>query len=206
MKLTNLAKILMIPILAVVLTLNITSTYAASTISDSEKENYYAQYVTIAAEVSEETGHKVWVLPIDEFTDSDWVTTSKFREQAFAFANLQVKPVVNDGTISRSTGSDTNQTTITVGSITETLYIYGSFETQYNSSHDRQIFSGVNVISSYLSSSSNGTWKQIDYDNDLLDGGRTYYITVSGTYTRLGLATNLYASTYFYCSSTGGIS
>lgn len=206
MKLTGFVKKAFAALLAVTLTLSLSGvSYAATTISQTEKENYYAQYLKIAEEVSKDTGRMVGVIPLEEFSENEWVTPNEFRKRALALANLSVNTVPGDTGI-QSTGSDTHTETFRVDSVTETLYIHGSFETQYNSTLDRQLFAGVNSISSYLSSSSSGDWEQLDYDYDLLDGGRTYYITVAGEYTRLGLYTNVYVDTYFYCSANGAVS
>lgn len=174
-------------------------------ISEQLKAEYYADYQQIASEVSSSTGKEISVISFDEFNDSDWVSPDEFRNLALEFANLKLEVVPNDFSV-RSTGSKTKSVSITAAGLTDTLYITGSFETQYSSFHDRQLFAGVNSITSSLSSSSNGTWSQIGYDYSGLDGLRTYYVTVSGQYIRAGLATNLYASVYFYCSPTGGIS
>lgn len=208
MKLTRLVKKATAALLAMTLVIGFSGvSYADTKITQSEKENYYAQYLKIAEEVSKETGRVVGVIPFEDFTENEWVTPDEFRERALELAAISVHTSENSRSIGiQSTASCTKSTTFSVDSITETLYIKGSFETQYSSYHQRQLFAGVNSITSYISSSSKGSWSQIDYDYDRLDGGRTYYVTVSGKYTRLGLYTNIYGSVYFYCSQNGAVS
>ncbi|KHF27537.1 hypothetical protein LR68_03659 [Anoxybacillus sp. BCO1] len=108
------------------------------------------------------------------------------------------------GTITpQSIASKTKTTTIQVGQTVQTLYVTGTFETQYSDVHKRQLFSGVKSISSKVSGS--GTWTQTGYNAELIDGGRTYVITVSGKYSYHGATYTISTSIEFYCNANRSI-
>ncbi|THD16654.1 hypothetical protein CI793_06625 [Anoxybacillus ayderensis] len=108
------------------------------------------------------------------------------------------------GTITpQSIASKTKTTTIQVGQTVQTLYVTGTFETQYSDVHKRKLFSGVKSISSKASGS--GTWTQTGYSAELIDGGRTYVITVSGKYSYNGATYTISTSIEFYCNANGSI-
>lgn len=205
MKVSNLAKKVTVSLLGCTLMFNLwgTTALAATSITSNQKENYYKQYVEIASEVSLLTGQEVGVLPIENFTENDWVSLDEFRENAVNLANCKVDTLIS--TPSVRGGSATKDKTINVSGVTDTVSVTGSFETDYYSSFNRQMFKSVNSITSDVASS-NATWSQIDYDATKQDSGRTYKIVVSGKYTRSGLYTNLFVTVYFYCDSVGAIS
>lgn len=103
----------------------------------------------------------------------------------------------------QSIASKTKTTTIQVGQTVQTLYVTGTFETQYSDVHKRQLFSGVKSISSTASGS--GTWTQTGYNAELIDGGRTYVITVSGKYSYNGATYTISTSIEFYCNANRSI-
>ncbi|MCG3086075.1 MULTISPECIES: hypothetical protein [Anoxybacillus] len=108
------------------------------------------------------------------------------------------------GTITpQSIASKTKTTTIQVGQTVQTLYVTGTFKTQYSDVHKRQLFSGVKSISSKASGS--GTWTQTGYSVELIDSGRTYVITVSGKYSYNGATYTISTSIEFYCNANGSI-
>lgn len=65
------------------------------------------------------------------------------------------------------------------------------------------MFTRIKSISSYVTS---GTWRQTGYTSSLIDGGRTYSITVGGKYTLNSITTGHNVNVEFHCTSTGGIS
>ncbi|WP_297989467.1 hypothetical protein [Anoxybacillus sp.] len=76
------------------------------------------------------------------------------------------------------------------------------FDSEAVAIHKRQLFSGVKSISSKASGS--GTWTQTGYNAELIDGGRTYVITVSGKYSYHGATYTISTSIEFYCNATRG--
>ena len=54
--------------------------------------------------------------------------------------------------------------------------------------------------------SGTGTWKQTGYTPSLIDGGRTYAISLSGTFTINGLKSGRHLYYEFYCNADGRVS
>lgn len=186
-----------------------------------QNQEIYNQYIQIAKEVSELTNQQINVLPIDELKKEDWVSTDKFRERALCFATLASNANTNFNSENLDLNSQndysknylsstyafpvscTGYYKFSASNITSEVAISADFTTIYNGI--RQMIGGVNSISSKISSGSVGKWTQISDNVQILDGGRTAKITVSGTFEYLGLLTNLYAYSYFRCSANGGI-
>jgi hypothetical protein len=121
-----------------------------------------------------------------------------------SLANSNQTGIKESGTITpQSIASKTKTTTIQVGQTVQTLYVTGTFETQYSDVHKRQLFSGVKSISSKAFGS--GTWTQTGYNAELIDGGRTYVITVSGKYSYNGATYTISTSIEFYCNANHSI-
>ncbi|AIE59207.1 hypothetical protein MGA3_04000 [Bacillus methanolicus MGA3] len=60
------------------------------------------------------------------------------------------------------------------------------------------MFAGVKSIASDASGS--GNWTLTGYSAELIDGGRTYVITVSGKYSYNGVTYTISKSIEFYCN------
>ena len=178
-------------------------------ISNAEKTELYAQYVEIAKAVSEESLCPVFVVPMAEFRNEDWVSPEQYRiemEKIVKSLEISVNAKKDANMIdeySSASATKTATATYTGGSLN--IAITGSFNTQYSQSLDRQIFSGINYINA-VKKSGNGTWTYKGYERSLIDGGRTYSVSVAGN---IQIGTNVYstvAHVKFYCSATGGIS
>ncbi|MBE2904953.1 hypothetical protein [Anoxybacillus flavithermus] len=121
-----------------------------------------------------------------------------------SLATSNQKGIKESGAVTpQSIASKTKTTTIQVGQTVQTLYVTGTFETQYSDVHKRQLFSGVKSISSKASGS--GTWTQTGYSVELIDSGRTYVITVSGKYSYNGATYTISTSIEFYCNANRSI-
>lgn len=192
-------------------------------LSDDEKNEYYQEYLAITAEVSEEAGFPIRVIPMEEIADEQWVSPEEFRstlQSAIAGSNDSSDPIpapdsyshpeTFDGPMARvsarSTSSGSKKGTIVANNATYQLSITGVFTTQYNSSLERQVFSGLTSISS--TSADSGSWSQTGYDYYFTDSMRTACVTVAGWYKPKDLITefNRTCTVEFYCNSKGGIS
>lgn len=187
------------------------SAYVISTVSvsfasstsenDVNRETLYAQYLEAAQEISAETGVTLTVIPMAEFEEDDWIPLDDFKEYLEYRANLQFEPVTYeiDSVPTRSTSVATKRATSTDGEVT--LDITGSFRTELI--NGRQLFIGINYVTSELAYGSTGSWTQSSYTPVVLDGRRTYYITVGGTYRSGGIDTTHRANVYFYVKENG---
>lgn len=134
-----------------------------------------------------------------------WGILFGIGKDSLATSNQQgINSSKESGTITpQSIASKTKTTTIQVGQTVQTLYVTGTFKTQYSDVHKRQLFSGVKSISSKASGS--GTWTQTGYSVELIDSGRTYVITVSGKYSYNGATYTISTSIEFYCNANHSI-
>jgi hypothetical protein len=174
-------------------------------LDEATKAIYYAEYLKIAQEVNQEMDAYISVNPIDELSDEDWMEPEEFRTFIKAIAGWTIV-CTEPGPSSRSTGSATKSASISVEGSTYTIYVKGSFSTQYDQYRGRQLFTTCNSITSSASASQNGSWTQTGYEALQTDGGRTYCVDVSGTF-KLAAATfeNKIARAEFYCSAVGKI-
>lgn len=193
------------------------------TLSNEEKSEYYQEYLAITAEISEEAGFPIRVVPMEEIADEQWVSPEEFRsalQSNIAGSNASSSsiptpdsyspPEIFDGQMARvserSTSSGSKKGTITANNNTYQISITGVFTTQYNSSLERQVFSGITSISS--TSADSGSWGQTSYDYYFTDSMRTACVTVAGWYKPKGsiVEYNRSCTVEFYCNSKGGIS
>lgn len=170
---------------------------AAESVKD-QKTAYYQQYVEMVKEVMDDhEGVTLEVAPADQFEPQDWVEPQEFKKRAIERANVKfvVEPQISEGlsTTAVKSISDSNGAMVT-------LTIVGNFTTQL--SNDRQLFSGINSVTS---STSNGTWVQTGYTPQLIDGGRTYAFTLGGKETSNGLTSSHNVYFEFYCNANGGV-
>lgn len=179
-----------------------------SELTQKQKEAYHKQYVEIVKEVNAKYPNaNLEVVPLNVFSEEDWVEPEIFRELAIARANATVTHTesvpVEEPSFGVQSVSATKSVTINANGAAVTIYITGSFETEYDPYSDRQLFAGINSITSR---SSKGTWKQTGYEPWLIDGGRTYEITVGGKLTLNGITSAHNVTVEFYCNANGRVS
>ncbi|MCI1696035.1 hypothetical protein [Aneurinibacillus aneurinilyticus] len=176
-------------------------------LTQEQKKAYYKQYVKIIEEVvAEHEGTNMWVAPFDEFTEEDWVEPEEFRQKAIARANLRFENFQlsnSSGPVALGAVTKTKETQIHAEGVTVGLYVTGSFKTEYNHTAKRQFFKTINSVTSRTSK---GTWKQTGYTPRLIDGGRTFEISIGGELKLDGIYSTHRASLEFHCDAYGGIS
>lgn len=173
---------------------------APNNLSESTKQDYYEKYTEIVADVADKTDRDISLLPMNEFTDEDWLPPEEFRSLITGLANWTK---YCDEAESSAKASATKSSTITVDGCDYSLSITGDFNTAFNSSTGRQHFSGLN---SFTSSMQGGTWEQTGYEYLSKDAGRTYAAYISGEYTVAGAVfENVLAYVEFYCDADGDV-
>lgn len=185
-----------------------------SGLSYAEKVKLYSEYTKIAEEASEEYSMPVFISPMDSFADAEWVSAEAYKaEMDSIIKSFKITSVISSENLSNAAARSAVSATKIVSALymqngtenTINISVTGSFNTQYSSSLDRQLFSGINSITA-VKSSGNGTWTYDGYAKSLIDGGRTYHITVSGYVKIETVNFAALADTYFYCSGNGGVS
>lgn len=173
---------------------------ASNNLSETTKQEYYEKYTEIVADVASKTERDISLLPMNEFTEEDWLPPEEFRTLITGLANWTKNCYEVE---SSAKASATKSTTITVDGCDYSLSITGDFNTAFNSSTGRQYFSGLN---SFTSSMQGGTWEQTGYEFISLDAGRTYLAYISGEYTVAGAVfKNDLARVEFYCGANGDV-
>lgn len=180
---------------------------ATVNLSEQQKKEYYKQYEEIVDEInSGEPNATLELVPFEEFNSEDYLEPSEFEKYAAERADVKFTPTL----VSKSGSGITPFITVSASKTetvksneTSAVIIKGSFNTQYNSSTKRQMFSGINSITS---SSSKGIWRQTGYTPTLIDGGRTYEIIVGGKLTINSLTSMHNITVEFYCNANGSVS
>lgn len=172
-------------------------------LTQQEKETYHKQYVEIIEEVNATYPNAdLELLPLNEFGAQDWVEPEEFKQIATDRAGL--KFVETESGFTTMAVTKTKSKSFDAKGAAASISVTASFNTRYDDAAKRQYFSSVNSVSS--KSTSSGTWSQTGTTKSLQDGGRTYAITVGGTYTLNSIKSSHNLVVEFYCSSTGGVS
>lgn len=168
-------------------------------LNDDTKRVYYAQYVKIVKDVSQQSGIDIIVNPVQEFAEEDWKTPEDFRDLITEIAEWDIR-------CDASNVSKTKTAKVDADGKSFEIAVTGTFTTQYNSTTQRQHFQSVDTITSKISSGS-ASWTQTGYEGQSLDAARTVAIYVSGT-LKVAQATfrNKLAYVEFYCSDKGKVS
>lgn len=201
---TYLNRVLSIVVVAAMcLSLSISVCASPSELNEDLKSQYYAEYLKIAAEVSKEADQDISVIPIDQFKDEDWLSPEEFRNMLEAIAGWKI--VCNETGPETRSVSKTKTASITADNRTYKISVSGSFITKYVEEYHAQRFKGIESLTS--KASGDGTWTQTGYEHNLVELGRTYQITVSGTFKVAGAVfRNKLVYVEFYCDAQGGVS
>lgn len=178
-----------------------TSVHAApNDLPEWTKQDYYEEYTKIVRDAVNKTGRDISLLPMNEFTEEDWLPPEEFRSLVTGLSNWAKNC---EEVESSAKASATKSTTITVDGCDYSLSITGNFNTSFNSYTGRQNFSGIN---SFTSTMEGGAWEQTGYEYISLDAGRTYLVYISGEYTVAGVVfKNDLARVEFYCGADGDV-
>lgn len=194
----NMASVLAVTILFC--SMGVAVNAAPNNFSETAKQDYYEKYTEIVADVASKTERDISLLPMDEFTEEDWLPPEEFRSLITALANWVKDCNELD---SSSKASATKSSKITIDGRDYSLSITGDFNTAFRSYTERYHFSGLN---SFTSSMQGGTWEQTGYEYLRIDAGRTYAAYISGEYTVAGAVfENVLAYVEFYCGANGDV-
>lgn len=164
------------------------------------KQEYYAKYTEIAAEVASETERDISVLPREEWKEENWLPPEEFRSLITAMATWRID--CTEVKVSCASCA-TKSSTMAVNGRNYTVSIQGDFKTPLNDTTNRVNFGKINSIASAMTG---GTWKQTGYEFLIGDAGRTCMVYVSGELTVSGVAfKNVLAYTEFYCGAAGDV-
>jgi len=186
------------------------------TLTDEVKKQYYEQYLKIIEEAKAlKSGLVIGVSPIDKFEDEYWITPEEFEQDVHSWIEqhliterkmnkmmlINPEPVITD-----NDGSTTKKTYLYFPDLIRTIEVTGDFETQFSPSHNRQMFTSVQNISTKLVKTQSGEWKQTSFKTDLIDGGRAISIQIEGIYELNNAQSEKRFTIEFYCDENGSIS
>lgn len=200
---------------------------AEKPLDDTTKAAYYAEYQKIVAEVAAETETDISLLPMEEFTEKDWMAPKEYRELITAIANCDMRcesecipateyegemaqVVIDQHNVANQNSQKDNTTLLGEKQVDieeqgyhSLISVSGTFMTQYNAFTDRQEFSGLQEISSI--SNDQAKWIQKGYEYQFIDCGRTCVVTLFGDLEIAGVAFPKLQTVEFYCSSDGAV-
>ncbi|MEB7772103.1 hypothetical protein [Kurthia gibsonii] len=182
---------------------NLIASASTTELSKEQKLKYYKQYEEIVSEINSGNPNSSLELgPFADFNSEDFIKPSEFKKYAIERSNIEFN-IVSDSNTSITPFSIK---TVKSNGASVAVTINGFFNTQYSDVHKRQMFSGINSITT---KTSKGKWTKSTssgYSARLLDGGRTYEITVSGTITINNLSSSHNIVVEFYCNANGSVS
>lgn len=175
-----------------------------NSLSQNQKNKYYKQYSVIIDTVNKEHPEAdLELVAKKDFKKADWVSPTRFKRIAEDRVGLTFEPSYN--VAAKASVTKAKSKTINAKGTSVSIKITGSFDTVLRESAGRQFFSDVNWVKS-ADSTDKGVWSQTGYTPTLIDGGRTYDITVGGKYTQNGVSSTHNIPVEFYCSATGVVS
>ncbi|MGE7947146.1 hypothetical protein [Lysinibacillus sp. NPDC093688] len=173
-------------------------------LTPEQKEKYYKEYISLVEKVNEKYNVNFVIEPISKFTDEYWVEVKDFEKMLKERVDASI--IVSKINDAYSPTFVPKTVEIHIGSKLEIISFEGSFETQlnFNKPYGRQLFSAMNSISSKIENGS-GNWIQTGYNYSIVDGGRSYLITVAGKYSNRGISSPHIIEVEYYCNKNGGI-
>lgn len=187
---------------------NLKVSASTTELSKEQKLEYYKQYEEIVSKINSGNPNSSLELgPFADFTSEDFIKPSEFKKYAIERSNIEFNIVSdsNTGITPFSTAYSSKEKTVKSNGTSVGVTIKGSFDTQYSNVHKRQMFSGINSITT---KTSKGKWTKSTssgYSARLLDGGRTYEVTVSGKITINNLSSSHNIVVEFYCNANGSV-
>lgn len=176
-------------------------------LDEATKREWYEEYQKIIEEVSPESklgDFGLTLSPFEDFKEKDWKTPREFRafakEMAGSYVGMKSGPVEEP----LPAGSAAKRVYLTIQGVDYGIDIVGDFYTQYETYQGRYVFSGTPSFTSLPAGE--GFWSHIGMEAYLIEGGRTWSVTVSGRFTLGGVSKIYLARAEFYCDPQGNIS
>ena len=176
-------------------------------LDEATKREWYEEYRKIIEEVSPESklgDFGLTLSPFEDFKEKDWKTPREFRAFAKEMAGSYVGMKSGPAEEPLPAGSAAKRVYLTIQGVDYGIDIVGDFHTQYETYQGRYVFSGTPSFTSLPAGE--GFWSHIGMEAYLIEGGRTWSVTVSGRFTLGGVSKIYLARAEFYCDPQGNIS
>lgn len=185
-------------------------------LTDEEKQVLHEEYVRIVEEANQlKIGLKLEVSPIEEFEDSYWVTVEQFQNRIQGIVEETIeseRESVKDATpnikyaVTNENGETTKGTFMVISGLFKEIEVTAKLKTQYNAKQKRQLFVGVDSVSTELVYKNKGQWEQVSYNAEIVDNGQTYRINIEGIFTYMDVSYEKILTIEFHCDPEGNIS
>ncbi len=208
MKKVSFVKAMLSMILVLAMGLPAAASAAGSgALDEATKREWYEEYQKIIEEVSPESklgDFGLTLSPFEDFKEEDWKTPQEFRAFAKEMAGSYVEMKSGPAEEPLPEGSAAKRVYLTIQGVDYGIDIVGDFYTQYETYQGRYVFSGTPSFTSLPAGE--GFWSHIGMEAYLIEGGRTWSVTVSGRFTLGGVSKIYLARAEFYCDPQGNIS
>lgn len=208
MKKVSFVKAMLSMILVLAMGLPAAASAAGSgALDEATKREWYEEYQKIIEEVSPESklgDFGLTLSPFEDFKEKDWKTPREFRAFAKEMAGSYVEMKSGPAEEPLPAGSAAKRVYLTIQGVDYGIDIVGDFHTQYEDYQGRYVFSGTPSFTSLPAGE--GFWSHIGMEAYLIEGGRTWSVTVSGRFTLGGVSKIYLARAEFYCDPQGNIS
>lgn len=207
--------VLLLPAIQSIRTSETVITAAGKPITDEQKLLYYDKYKEIIQQANgQKTGVFLEVPPMESFQDSDWQTPEQYQafvagilEDHLATERKKVAAASSNlkGAITNENGETTKGTFIYFSDILKEIEVTAKFDTQYSKEADRQLFAGIENVTTNLVYVNRGTWEQTSYKASLNENGEKYSIEIEGIFTLNNISYEKAFTLEFSCDKAGKI-
>ena len=183
-------------------------------LTQQQKEAYHKRYVAAAEWLNEQkVGLHMEVSPIGEFTDDSWQDPDMFEKEIHDWVDAHLarerefiellQPTDKEAKLQED-GKIAKKAYMQISETIRSVEVAANFDTQYSDTHDRQLFAGIDDITT--EGMSNGSdWEQTSIEVSLIDGGRTYSIDIEGVWNGLGASWEKAFTIEFRCDQYGNV-
>ncbi|MDI7743127.1 hypothetical protein QMK38_14080 [Lysinibacillus fusiformis] len=207
--------VLLLPAIQSIRTSETVITASGKPITDEQKLLYYEKYKEIIQQANgQKTGVFLEVPPIESFQDSDWQTPEQYQafvagilEDHLATERKKVAAASSNlkGAITNENGETTKGTFIYFSDILKEIEVTAKFDTEYSKEADRQLFAGIENVTTNLVYVNRGTWEQTSYKASLNENGEKYSIEIEGIFTLNNISYEKAFTLEFSCDKAGKI-
>lgn len=192
------------------------NTFAATTLTEDEKKQYYQEYLKIAEELRVEypDAFNFEVTNFEDFKDRDWVEPEQYRKTIIPIINGKIEvsdvappsiDVVPSFTILGASATPTKYASVknSSGNTIGTVVINATVSTQHKASAGGQVISGISGVSSYTMDIL-ADWAQTGASTVKVND-RKWDLKVAGKYAQSGVIISDILVVSYSCDAYGAI-
>lgn len=188
---------------------------SAKPITEEQKLFYYEKYKEIVQQANEQkTGVFLEVPPIESFKETDWQTPEEYQhfvtgilEDHLATERKKVAAASSNlkDAITNENGETTKGTFIYFSDILKEIEVTAKFNTAYSKEAGRQLFTGLESVTTKLENAHGGTWEETSFKASLNESREKYSIKIEGVFTLNNIAYEKAFLIEFNCDEDGRV-